>query len=71
MNKISMTGHQLCIEMRCPLLIDFANEVYGIGFKEKPNYGKLRFLLTKEMLNVDLMPSLKFDWNEYEESKEN
>ena len=55
--------------MKCPLMVDFAKEVYNIGFKEKPNYGKLRFLLTKEMLNIDLVPSLKFDWNNYEESK--
>jgi len=49
--------------MRCPLLIDFAKEVYMIRFKERPNYDKMKFLLIKEMLKIDMIPSNIFDWN--------
>ena len=43
--------------MKCPILIDFAKEIYKLHFKEKPNYEKLRFLLTKELLNLDIVPN--------------
>ena len=53
--------------MKCTILEDFAQELFAITFDQKPNYSKLRFLLTKEMLNIDLIPNDKFDWNDYVE----
>ena len=53
--------------MDCMFLLDFAKEIYKIEFHEKPDYNKLRFLLTKEMLKKDLTPTQKFDWNKFEQ----
>lgn len=49
--------------MSCTHLIPFADAIYALEFKEKPNYAKLRFLLTKELLNVGMTPNKQFDWN--------
>ena len=40
-------------------------------FDEKPDYSKLRFQLTKILLDIEIVPSKKFDWNEYYESRVN
>jgi hypothetical protein len=49
--------------MSCTHLIPFADAIYALEFKEKPDYAKLRFLLTKELLNVGMTPNKQFDWN--------
>lgn len=49
--------------MSCTHLIPFAEAIYAIEFKEQPDYAKLRFLLTKELLNVGMTPNKQFDWN--------
>ena len=54
--------------MECQFLLDFAKKVYSIKFAEKPDYQKLRFMLTKILLDNEIVPSKKFDWNNYEES---
>jgi hypothetical protein len=33
-----------------------------IDYEEKPNYNKLRFLLTKELLNDDVVPNKVFNF---------
>jgi len=43
--------------MDCPYLIPFAEEIYSYKFSEKPNYNKLRFLLTKELMEQDMAPN--------------
>ena len=43
-------------------LLEFAKAVYSIGFKEKPSYGKLKFLLLKSLMNDDIEPSKVLDW---------
>ena len=63
--KIESTARSLCEDMDCFLLYDFAQEIYSLEFKEKPDYAKLRFLLTKVLLDQDLAPSNKFDWNNH------
>lgn len=44
-------------------LLEFAEEIYSYGFKDKPDYSKLRFLLTKEILKLNEVPDDVFDWN--------
>lgn len=51
--------------MSCLSLLEFANEIYNYEFKEKPNYKKLKFLLTKQILNLDKIPDKVFDWNKH------
>lgn len=48
--KNSQKPDQFCKELDCMQLLEFAEETYSYSFKEKPNYNKLRFLLTKEIL---------------------
>ena len=43
--------------MGCAHLIDFAEDLYSLSFKEVPNYNKLRFLLTKELLSIGMIPN--------------
>jgi len=50
--------------MNCNHLLSFAEEIYSLKFAEKPNYSKLRFLLKKELLDLDQVPDKKYDWNQ-------
>ena len=50
--------------MNCNHLLGFAEEVYSITFSEKPNYNKLKFLLKKELLDLEKVPDKKYDWNQ-------
>jgi len=43
-------------------LHEFAKEVSSLKFEEEPNYNKLRFLLEKNLLVVDKVPSKYMDW---------
>lgn len=60
MNK---TSQELCTEFRSKHMQDFADEVFSIDFKERPNYGKLRFLLERNLLNLNIIPDKNYDWN--------
>lgn len=55
--KKTSNAKTLCEEHGCKFMYDFAKEIYALRFKEKPDYSKLRFLLTKEILNMDIQPS--------------
>ncbi len=50
--------------MNCNHLLAFAEEIYSIAFSEKPNYNKLKFLLKKELLDLEKVPDKKYDWNQ-------
>ena len=63
--KASQVPKQFCMEMGCMQLLEFSEEIYSYEFKEKPNYKKLRFLLTKELLKQNLFPDDVFVWNQY------
>lgn len=45
-------------------MIPFAEEIFSIEFKEKPNYSKLRFLLERNLLESNEVPNKVYDWNE-------
>ena len=40
----------------------FAENIYALKFDEKPDYGKLRFLLTKNLLDEDMVINNDYDW---------
>ena len=56
-----MTCQELCgTAVRNPethKLLDFVEEVMGLSYAEDPNYNKLRFLLTKSLLNDGSVPN--------------
>jgi hypothetical protein len=41
---------------------DFTEEIFSYGFEEKPNYAKLRFLLTKALIDNNCTLDKKYDW---------
>ena len=43
-------------------LRNFVDEVMLIEYEEKPNYNKLKFLLTKELLNDNIVPNKIFNF---------
>ena len=40
-------------------LLQFA---YNIGFEERPDYNKIKFMLQKLQLDRDYLPDKKYDW---------
>jgi len=64
--KVNVTPEGLCGDaVSKPVthkLTDFVKEVWSIQFTEAPNYNKLRFLLTKALLDVGKVPNKDYDW---------
>lgn len=50
-------------------LVEFVEYVFNLDFEEEPDYGKISFLLTKNLLDLNLTPSNDFDWNKVETIK--
>ena len=69
-NKIDSTAESACKITGCPEFLDFASLIYELKYDEKPDYNKLRFLLTKILLDDEIVPSKKFDWNECQPHQE-
>ena len=67
--KINQKPIEFLTELNCLVLLPFAEEIYSYNYKDKPNYNKLRFLLTKEILNQDKVPNDVFDWNRHIKSR--
>jgi len=44
-------------------LSPFVDEVMSLQFDEEPNYNKLKFLLTKSLLDSGYVPDKHYDWN--------
>jgi hypothetical protein len=57
-----MTPHKLCLGTS-GVLLQFTEEVFKYDFADKPDYSKLRFLLTKVLLEKDITPNLIYDWS--------
>jgi len=55
--------HHLCKKMKCEFLSDIAEKVQSLKFDEKPNYGMLRHLFARNLMNVNMVPNNEFDWN--------
>ena len=63
--KLTLTPEQLCgtsPSKDTSRLLDFVTEVMSYTFDEAPNYNKLRFLLTKALIDFGTMPSKDYDW---------
>lgn len=64
--KLGQTPEELCgTKEKNPdtyHLLEFVKEVYQIGFKEDPNYDKLKFLLTRSILDAGQVPNNEYDW---------
>lgn len=43
----------------------FLEYTYSLEFDETPDYNKIRFLLKKILLDNDLIPNNKFDWQKH------
>lgn len=62
--KLEMTPEKLCVGQSIDLL-PFTKEAFKIGFKEEPDYPKLKFLLKKVLLDRDEVPDMIFDWSRF------
>lgn len=62
-----MGPNYLCVGRAKPLLY-FVSKVFRLKSTEVPNYGKLKFLLTKTLLVNRIAPDLAFDWSEIPQS---
>jgi hypothetical protein len=64
--KASITPRELCgTAAKNPetyRLEDFITEVMSIKFDEVPPYSKLRFLLTRALLDSGTLPNKEYDW---------
>ena len=58
--KLEMSPSEVCKE--APFLITFAKHVYELEFEEEPNYSYLKFVLIKNLLDVNIVPSKTLDW---------
>ena len=47
-------------------MVEFAEYVFNLDFEEEPDYSKVSFLLTKNLLDLNQTPSNDFDWNKVE-----
>jgi len=64
--KLAMTCQELCgtasENPETHKLLAFVEEVMGLAYAEEPNYNKLRFLLTKALLDAGSVPNKQYDW---------
>ena len=61
--KISLKPHEFLIDPRNKCLIPLAEYIYSLDFAEEPNYNKIKFLITKNLLDCNIVPNYKYDWN--------
>jgi len=59
--KNYMTVSDICKDS--PQFKEFGKLVYALDFSEKPNYNHLRFLLQKNIMDMDIAPCFKINFN--------
>ena len=59
--KEESSAREYC-EGKSSYLAPVLEVAYNIGFKERPNYNHICFLLKKVVLDIDQLPSENFDW---------
>jgi hypothetical protein len=64
--KIDLTAAKLCQSSASKMFKPFVEKVFALRYDEEPNYSKLSFMLTKELLDLDQVPTYQYDWNEHE-----
>ena len=47
---------------KAKMLIPLLEEAYSYKYDERPNYGKLRFLLESILLNNETLPDKQYSW---------
>ena len=62
--KSNLSPKELFSHEDVQVLIPILEEANQIKFEEKPNYGKLRFLLEKILLDSDMVPDSKYSFAE-------
>jgi hypothetical protein len=60
--KNNLTPKEFCLLSNTQYLNDFSENIYNLGFTEKPDYSLLRFFLAKNLMEKDLYPNNDFDW---------
>ena len=62
--KMDQTLAGLCEKNELAEFEDIANEIETLEYDDKPNYGKLKFLFCKVILNMERLPcEQNYDWN--------
>lgn len=73
--KMAMTPRDLCgsskEESPAFCLLDFTEEVFSYGFETKPDYERLRTILTKSLDSLGFSPSKNYDWTIKENPNDN
>lgn len=59
---MEQNANQILQKPSVSILIPALLEAYSYSFEERPNYGKLKFLLQSILLNTDVAPDTKFSW---------
>lgn len=60
--KILTKPRELCQKPGRQFLYPLCKYIYQLNFKEKPDYQKMRFLLEKVLLDIDIVPGKYLDW---------
>lgn len=53
----------LCQSEETIRLLPFVENIFNLEYEEMPNYDKLRFMLLKIMLEMNMNPNNEYDWN--------
>ena len=46
-------------------MIPVAEYIFSLKFNEKPDYNRIRFYFTKNLLDREMTPNNLYDWNKY------
>ena len=60
--KVGTSPEKVCSESVLECLRPILSEAYSYGYDEKPQYGKLKFLLEHELLKMHCLPDDAFSW---------
>ena len=60
--KLKTSAKEFCKSEKSKILIPLLEEAYSYSYDEKPNYGKLKFMLQSIMLEKGYVPDSLFSW---------
>lgn len=60
--KITSSPAQFCELVQTPYLTEVLTEAYSYCYSAEPDYNKLRFFLTKQLLDMDVLPNTNYSW---------
>ena len=66
--KNSLTSKSLCKSHESKVLWPFVEIILGMEYDQTPDYSKLRFMLTKVLLDKNVVPDKQFDWQDIDTS---